>query len=157
MKLLSIETYPFYSFIRSIHNEIFYSNDATLDAAGYWVTVMLFLLTIGVVFLICSLIYGAVYHWLDEKYCKEETHSGTIIDKHYIGEQNSTGTGIASTGNGIGVAVVSSHSDEQFCLFVKDNTVYKLHTTMECYYNSKIGDRVTFIVYTGWLSKESWT
>jgi hypothetical protein len=89
---------------------------------------------------------------------KIQTLSGELIDKRYMGEQTTSGTGTAimpnmSGGVGFGIISGSSHTDEEFLFFIKADKIYKTEVDMQQFYSYKIGDRISFEVKIGGLSK----
>lgn len=128
-------------------------------AAEYWVAMFVLLLIAFLVFIIAYLVYDGIYNAIDRKRATVEHLSGEVVDKRYNGEQSHSGTGtvlMPNTSGGIGVGVVStsSHSPEEFLLFVRADKVYKIEVGMQEFYSITIGDKIRFERTIGGLSKE---
>lgn len=110
-------------------------------------------LAIFVLVVLAGLIIYGIYSLIDYITSKTEDKTGKIVDKKYVGEVNTTGTAMVSTGTGIGVGVTSSHEDEQYLIFAESNEIiYKLTTNMQFYYHCNIGDRIAFKNRIGGIS-----
>lgn len=87
------------------------------------------------------LLAGLIFIIVDDLCSKPVYFQGTVIDKQYKGETNSTGigTGVASNGQ-VGTVITSQHEDEKFLLIVQDATGEI--STAECeaklYYSKQI-------------------
>ena len=154
MKILQL---PFWNFFKEIWQDEFKYLD--FSTGYYLVCVLIFLLTLVLIGIICWLIYAAFYSYFDSRSSTKQTLWGELIDKRYIGEQSSSGTGTAvipnaNGGVGVGLVSTSSHSDEEFLFFVKADKVYKIEVDMQQFYGSNIGEKISFEVTTGGLSKE---
>lgn len=153
MQLLKL---PLYDFYKNLWNGDGYD---VFDVEIYWISVFITLLIVfGVVVLIAA-IYNSIYDAIDKKRSTIETLSGVLVDRRYMGEQTTTGSGtvvMPNSNGGVGVGVVSttSHSDEKFMFFIKADKVYKAEVDMQQFYNFNIGDKVRFEVKIGGLSKE---
>lgn len=151
MKFLEL---PFWSFYERIWNGEYHYT--TFDNEHYWLCVFLSVILLFVLYLVGWLIYGLIYDLIDNRksYIVEQT--GKLIDKRYVGEQTTQGTGTAvvSTGNGVGVGIVStsSHKDEEFLFFIQADRIYKIVVDMENFYHFDIGDRIKFEVKVGGIS-----
>lgn len=119
----------------------------------YWFGILMMFFGVLILFFLCWLFWRITYDWLDKKSATLQNLTGKLIDKKYVGEENSSGTGTAlvSTGSGVGVGVTStsSHQDEQFLFFLDADKVYKCQVDMQIYYKSNIGDRIKFSVLIG--------
>ena len=129
------------------------------DNGEYWLCILLSLAILSAAGLIIWLIYGGIYDYFDNRSATIETLTGELIDRRYIGEQTSSGTGTAilpNTNGGVGLGLVStsSHSDEEFLFFIKADKVYKVEVDMQQFYAYKIGDKIRFELKRGGLSKE---
>jgi hypothetical protein len=116
MKYLpTISELPLYNFFKSMD-----SNPEYFDKADYWLDVLFCFLMFIVVIIIIWFIYYVIYSYFDKRSSTKEILTGTLIDKHYVGEQS-----------GVGVISTSSHSDEEFLFFVQSDKVYKIKCDMQ--------------------------
>ena len=154
MKYLKL---PLWDFFKSIDDY-----PRFFDKETYWLYVFITFLCLCAAGLIVLLIYRVVYNYFDKRSSTEEILSGELIDKRYIGEQSSSGTGTAvlpntSGGMSVGLVSTSSHSDEEFLFFVRVDKIYKTGVDMQQFYKYNIGERIRIKVKTGGLSKEELT
>lgn len=152
MNLLQL---PFWDFFKWIWKDLL--SFTIFDTFEYWSCAIILLLILFVIVVFASIIYLAIYDYFDKKSSTKKDLSGILIDKKYIGEQSSSGTGTAiipntSGGVGIGIVSTSSHSDEEFLLFVKADKVYKIEVDMQQYYSKNINEKIKFEVTIGGLS-----
>lgn len=130
------------------------------DTGTYWLYLFLSVLFLLLAVLTIWFIYHLIYKHIDQKRSTKEAISGELIDKRYVGEQSSSGTGtvvMPNSNGGIGVGVVStsSHSAEEFLFFVKADQIYKMQVDMQQFYGKAIGDKVRFELIIGGLSKDT--
>jgi hypothetical protein len=151
------ENLPLYHFFERISHNDYPSLD--FDNTMYFCYAAIFLIIIFACLLILWLIYHLVYDKIDSAKANKQILYGELIDKRYMGEQTTSGTGtmiIPNMNGGIGVGIVSgsSHTDEEFLFFIKADKVYKTEVDMQQFYSYKIGDRISFEVKIGGLSRE---
>jgi len=129
------------------------------DKTDYWLQVVIILLIALAAAIILAALSAYIYDKIDNNRATKTQHNGLLIDKKYIGEYSTSGTGTAvvpSTNGGVGIGVVStsSHADEQFIFFVKSDKVYKIPVDMQNFYSLSVGDKIKFNVLIGGLSKK---
>ena len=151
MKTLNL---PFWDFFKSLSDAPEY-----FDKTLYWCCFFISILILAFIVVMVYWAYSAIYDSLDRKRSTKEIVTGDLIDKRYVGEQSSTGTGTAilpSSGGGLSVGIVStsSSSPEEFLLFIKASRVYKIECDMQQFYSVKVGDKVRIEISIGGLSKK---
>lgn len=86
---------------------------------------------------------------------KEELHNAIVIDKHYITERKSVGSGTSINSDGtIGIVQTKEVSPEQFLLIVETNNgqIFTVKCNPEFYYYKKLGDQIQIKAYKGLLT-----
>lgn len=104
-------------------------------------------------------ILGLVFLLIDGIASKPEPFYGSVIDKHYKAERNSTGTGYGMTSSGkSGVIVTSEHESEKFLLMVKTDNgkVVTVECEPELYYEKKVGQKIECKAYKGFFTGSTW-
>ena len=84
---------------------------------------------------------------------------GTVIDKHYKAERNSTGAGYGMTSNGkMGVVVSSESEPEKFLIMVEteNGKIVTVKCSPELYYKKQIGEKIECNNYIGSITGMSW-
>ena len=109
--------------------------------------------------IIAIFILGIAFILIDVIASKPEPFYGSVIDKHYKAERNSTGTGYGMTSNSkSGVIVTSEHESEKFLVMVKTETVKVV--TVECeaelYYEKQVGQKIYCNAYKGFFTGWTW-
>ncbi|ESU28381.1 hypothetical protein FLJC2902T_17340 [Flavobacterium limnosediminis JC2902] len=105
------------------------------------------------------LILSVIYIGIDGALSYPKYDSGIIIDKHYVAESNSTGTGVGMTSNGkMGVVVTSNHESEKYLLTVKTNKgeIVTVKCEPKLFYRKKLNENLDFRIQTGCFSKSNW-
>lgn len=129
------------------------------DTETYWLCVFISLCLLALVGLAIWGIYDVIHARFDIKSSTKTHLTGELVDKRYVGEQSTSGSGTAivpnsSGGVGVGIVSTSSHSDEEFLFFVKADKIYKIEVDMQQFYNRKIGDKLNIEVTIGGLTKK---
>ena len=109
--------------------------------------------------LIAIIILGLAFFLIDGIASKPEPFYGTVIDKHYKAERNSTGTGYGMTSSGkSGVIVTSEHESEKFLLMVKTDNgkVITIECKPELYYEKQVGQKIDCKAYKGFFTGSTW-
>lgn len=91
---------------------------------------------------------------------KPEPFYGSVIDKHYKAERNSTGTDYGMTSSGkSGVIVTSEHESEKFLLMVKTESgqVVTVECEPELYYQKEVGQKIDCKAYKGYFTGSTWS
>ena len=110
--------------------------------------------------LIAIIILGLAFFLIDGIASKPEPFYGTVIDKHYKAERNSTGTGYGMTSSGKrGVIVTSEHESEKFLLMVKTDNgkVITIECKPELYYEKQVGQKIDCKAYKGFFTGSTWS
>lgn len=110
--------------------------------------------------LIAIFILGLAFFLIDGIASKPEPFYGSVIDKHYKAERNSTGTGYGMTSSGkSGVIVTSEHESEKFLLMVKteNGNVVKVQCEPELYYEKQVGQKIDCKAYKGFFTGSIWS
>ena len=105
-------------------------------------------------------ILGLAFFLIDGIASKPEPFYGTVIDKHYKAERNSTGTGYGMTSSGkSGVIVTSEHESEKFLLLVKTDNgkVVTVECEHELYYEKQVGQKIDCKAYKGFFTGSTWS
>lgn len=110
--------------------------------------------------LIALFILGLAFFLIDGIASKPKPFYGSVIDKHYKAERNSTGTGYGMTSSGkSGVIVTHEYESEKFLLMVK--TEGGQVVTVECeptlYYEKKVGQKIDCKAYKGFFTGLTWS
>ena len=109
--------------------------------------------------LIAIIILGLAFFLIDGIASKPEPFYGTVTDKHYKAERNSTGTGYGMTSSGKrGVIVTSEHESEKFLLMVKTDNgkVITIECKPELYYEKQVGQKIDCKAYKGFFTGSTW-
>jgi len=95
---------------------------------------------------------------LDIAMAVPEHHLGTIVDKQYKPERNSSGTGVGMAGGKTAVVYSSSHESEAFLMMVKtyDGHVETTNCPPDLYYQKEIGDPLEFVIRQGRFTGVDW-
>ncbi len=110
--------------------------------------------------LIAIFILGLAFFLIDEIASKPEPFYGTVIDKHYKAERNSTGTSYGMTSSGkSGVIVTSEYESEKFLLMVKTDNgkVVTVKCEPELYYEKQVGQKIDCKAYKGFFTGSTWS
>lgn len=110
--------------------------------------------------LIAIFILGLAFFLIDGIASKPEPFYGTVIDKHYKAERNSTGTSYGMTSSGkSGVIVTSEHESEKFLLMVKTDNgkVVTVKCEPELYYEKQVGQKIDCKAYKGFFTGSTWS
>ena len=110
--------------------------------------------------LIAIFFLGLAFFLIDGIASKPEPFYGSVIDKHYKSERNSTGTGYGMTSSSkSGVIVTSEHESEKFLLMVKTDNgkVVTVECEPELYYEKQVGQKVDCKAYKGFLTGSTWS
>lgn len=110
--------------------------------------------------IISIFILGLALFLIDGIASKLEPFYGSVIDKHYKAERNSTGTGYGMTSSGkSGVIVTSEYESEKFLLMVKTESGEVV--TVECestlYYKKEVGQKIDCEAYKGYFTGSTWS
>lgn len=108
---------------------------------------------------IALIILGITFIVIDGINTEPKPFYGTVIDKHYKAERNSTGTGYGMTSNGkMGVVVVSESEPEKFLVIVEteNGKIVTVKCSPELYYKKQIGERIECNNYIGYFTGMSW-
>lgn len=110
--------------------------------------------------LIAIFILGLAFYLIDVIPSKPEPFYGSVIDKHYKAERNSTGTGYGMTSSGKSAVIVTSeHESEKFLLIVKTESGQVV--TVECeptlYYEKQVGQKIDCKAYKGFFTGSTWS
>lgn len=85
---------------------------------------------------------------------------GTVVDKHYKAEINSSGTGYGMTSSGkSGVIFTSQHEAEEFLLIVKtgNGNLVTVECEPELYYKKEVGQKINCNAYKGYFTGWTWS
>lgn len=110
--------------------------------------------------LIAIFILGLAFFLIDGIASKPEPFYGSVIDKYYKAERNSTGTGYGMTSSGkSGVIVTSEHESEKFLLMVKTDNgkVVTVECEPELYYEKQVGQKIDCKAYKGFFTSSTWS
>ena len=110
--------------------------------------------------IIAIFILGLAFLLVDGIASKPEPFYGTVIDKRYKAERNSTGTGYGMTSSGKGgVIVTSEHESEKFLLMVKteNGKVVTVECEPELYYEKQVGQKIDCKAYKGFFTGANWS
>lgn len=110
--------------------------------------------------LIAIFILGLAFFLIDGIASKPEPFYGTVIDKHYKAERNSTGTGYGMTSSGKSCVIVTSeHESEKFLLMVKTDNgkVVTVECEPELYYEKQVGQKIDCKAYKGFFTGSTWS
>ncbi len=110
--------------------------------------------------IIAIVVLGLAFILVDGIASKPESFYGSVIDKHYKAERNSTGTGYGMTSSGkSGVIVTSEHEDEKFLIMVKTESgkVVTVECEPEVYYQKEIGQKIDCNAYKGYFTGWTWS
>ena len=110
--------------------------------------------------IIAIFILGFAFLLIDGIASKPEPFYGSVIDKHYKAERNSTGTGYGMTSSGkSGIIATSEHESEKFLLMVKTESGQVV--TVECeptlYYEKTVGQKIDCNAYKGFFTGLTWS
>ena len=110
--------------------------------------------------IISIFILGLAFFLIDGIASEPEHFYGSVIDKHYKAERNSTGTGYGMTSSGkIGFIVTSENESEKFLLMVKTESGQVV--TVECeptlYYKKEVGQKIDCKAYKGYFTGLIWS
>jgi hypothetical protein len=110
--------------------------------------------------IIAIFILGIAFILIDGIASKPKPFYGSVIDKHYKAERNSTGTGYGMTSGGSsGVIITSEHESGKFLLMVKTESgeVVTVECEPELYYEKQIGQKIDCNAYKGLLTGWTWS
>lgn len=99
-------------------------------------------------------ILGLAFILIDIIASKSESFYGSVVDKHYKAERNSTGIGYGMTSGGnSGVIVTTEHENEKFLIMVKTESgkVVTIECEPEVYYQKEVGQKIDCNAYKGFL------
>jgi MFS superfamily sulfate permease-like transporter len=153
MTLLNL---PFWEQIKAMQD-----HPAYFDTKMYWLTVSMLVVLSILVGMILGMIISAIYSAIDQRTASTVLSMGTIIDKKYVGETNTSGTGTAiipnsSGGVGVGIVSTSQHQDEQWLVFVNDGReICKIESNMQQFYSLEVGAKVTIENKIGGLTHKN--
>ena len=105
-------------------------------------------------------ILGLVFVTIDGLASKPEPFTGSVIDKYYQAEKNSTSTGFGTTSDGkSGVIVTTQHANQKFLLMVKNENgnIVTVECTSELYYEKQIGQQIYCKAYKGFFTGSIWS
>ena len=106
------------------------------------------------------IIFLLIFGFSDGIFSKPETFYGTVVDKQYKAERNSTGIGYATSTGGNGtVVVVSEHESEKFLVMVKTKSdeVVTVECPAEVYYQKQIGHKIECVANKGLFTGCVWS
>lgn len=109
---------------------------------------------------IALIILGITFIVIDGINTEPKPFYGTVIDKRYKAERNSTGTGYGMTSNGkMGVVVTSESEPEKFLVMVKTESgqIVTVKCSPELYYEKEIGEEIDCVNYVGSFTGMSWS
>lgn len=134
---------PFENFIKWFYNLIFtYDYDGSFG--DYFVSALLFIISVVICLMIIGGIVYGIHSIIDSITSFNREIVGKVIDKKYIGESTTSGTGTALMSNGsVGIISTSSTKSEEFLIFVDSDQVYKVETDMQTFYHLALNDLVT--------------
>jgi hypothetical protein len=110
--------------------------------------------------LITIFILVLTFFLIDGIASKPEPLYGSVIDKHYKAERNSTGTGYGMTISGKSdVIVTSEYEIEKFLLMVKTDNgkVVNVECEPELYYEKQVGQKIDCKAYKGFFTGSTWS
>lgn len=110
--------------------------------------------------IIAIVILGFSFILIDRIASNPESFYGSVVDKHYKAERNSTGTGYGMTNNGkSGVIVTTEHEDEKFLIMVKTEggKVVTVECEPEVYYKKEVGQKIECNAYKGYFTGWTWS
>ena len=110
--------------------------------------------------IIAIVILGLAFILIDGIASKPESFYGSVVDKHYKAERNSTGTGYGMTSSGkSGIIVTSEHEDEKFLIMVKTESgkVVTVECEPEVYYQKEVGQKIDCNAYKGYFTGWTWS
>lgn len=110
--------------------------------------------------IIAIVILGLSFILIDGIASNPESFYGSVVDKHYKAERNSTGTGYGMTSSGeSGVIVTTEHEDEKFLIMVKTEggKVVTVKCEPEVYYKKEVGQKIECNVYKGYFTGWTWS
>jgi len=110
--------------------------------------------------IIAIVVLGLAFILVDGIASKPEAFYGSVIDKHYKAERNSTGTGYGMTSSGIiGFIGTSEHESEKFLVMVKTETgkVVTVECEAELYYAKQVGQKIDCNAYKGFFTGLTWS
>lgn len=110
--------------------------------------------------LITIFILVLTFFLIDGIASKPEPFYGSVIDKHYKAERNSTGTGYGMTISGKSdVIVTSEYEIEKFLLMVKTDNgkVVNVECEPELYYEKQVGQKIDCKAYKGFFTGSTWS
>tara|TARA_R110002111_G_scaffold59176_3_gene99689 strand:- start:74 stop:451 length:378 start_codon:yes stop_codon:yes gene_type:complete len=108
---------------------------------------------------IALIILGIAFIIIDGVNAEPQPFYGTVIDKHYKAEVNTTGTGYGMTSSGkSGVVMTSEHESEKFLVMVKTSkgNVVTVECSAELYYKKQVGEKIDCNNYIGSYTGMSW-
>lgn len=153
MTLLNL---PFWEQIRAMEKYPEY-----FDTKDYWLAVSIIVLMFAMVAIILYMIGSAIYSTIDKKTSSIVLSIGVIVDKKYVGETNTSGTGTAiipnsSGGVDVGIVSTSQHQDEQWLVFVNDGgDICKIESNMQQFYSLEVGAKATIENKIGGLTHKN--
>jgi len=110
--------------------------------------------------IIAIVILGLAFVLIDGFASKPERFYGSVIDKHYKAERNSTGTGYGITSSGKnGIIVTTEHEGEKFLIMVKTESgkVVTVECAPEVYYQKEVGQKIDCNAYKGYFTGWTWS
>ena len=110
--------------------------------------------------LIAIFMLGLAFFLIDGIAVKAEPFHGSVIDKHYKDERNSTGTGYGMTNSGkSGVILTSEYESEKFLLMVKTEggNVVTVECEPELYYKKQVNQEIDCEAYKGFFTGVTWS
>jgi len=110
--------------------------------------------------IIAIVILGLAFILIDGIASNPESFYGSVVDKHYKAERNSTGTGYGMTSSGkSGVIVTTEHEDEKFLIMVKTESgkVVTVECKPEAYYQKEVGQKIDCNAYKGYFTGWTWS
>ena len=110
--------------------------------------------------IIAIFILGIAFILIDVIESKPEPFYGSVIDKHYKAERNSTGFGYGMTSGGkSGVIVTSENESEKFLVMIKTETgkVVTVECEAELYYEKQVGQKFDCNAYKGLFTGWTWS
>jgi hypothetical protein len=131
------------------------------DTKDYWLAVSIIVLMFAMVAIILYMIGSAIYSTIDQRTASTVLSMGTIVDKKYVGETNTSGIGTAivpnsSGGVGVGIVSTSQHQDEQWLVFVNDGgEICKIASNMQQFYSLEVGAKATIENKIGGLTHKN--
>jgi hypothetical protein len=88
-----------------------------------------------------------------------EQLQGTVLEKHYVPERSSTGTGVGSAGGKTAVVITSEHDPEKFLVMVRTpaGKIETVKCSPELYYQKEVGDQLQFRIKRGRFTGSKWS